>query len=89
MGAFALPWVDCFAHDSVVTKGTAKVGGAQVALKKLLIHNPRDGVRSASEGKIELTKGIGHDRPGDQDSESARTQERRAARGYGRRTKYV
>jgi len=58
-------------NPSVVTKGTAKIGGAQVALKKLLIHNPRDGVGPLIAYLSQLTAGLGHNRPRNQNPESA------------------
>lgn len=48
------------ADDSVVTKGVAKVGSKPVALKKLLIHNPRDGVSVTTIREIKILKVLNH-----------------------------
>jgi hypothetical protein len=70
----------------VVTKATEKVGGAVVALKKLITHNPRDGVSCWSSFKgcrAEDPPGIGYNRSRNQNLESAGARECGAYQSHG------
>lgn len=68
----------------VVTKGVEKATKRQIALKKLLVHNPRDGVSDCVPGKM-LILGVVDDGSRDQAAQESGPQECGQDPGHGRR----